>query len=627
MRLLNVESSELQLEEFFGDNIPPYAILSHTWERNEVLFRDLETHHHKHKLGYKKIKFTCEQARKDGLHWCWVDTCCIDKSSSAELSEAINSMFNWYKRAKVCYAYLSDVDANETRIASMTKSPGINQAAANFGATDAHHCSKAPFVPEVESMNLSSDVKMPTARSTMVKTVKDSRWFRRGWTLQELIAPRVLRFYDLDWEYLGDRDRELSGVMYARTGLDFRILGQPGNLRDISIAQRMSWMADRQTTRKEDEAYCMLGIFGVNMPLLYGEEERAFTRLQEELIKRSPDHSLLIFSDPALQRSGIRRILATSPTDFRRCKEIEASGTIGDIFPLHSFNLTNDGIDISLPLVRGERSRGHVDLAVLDYSYNGSPIGLVLSRQQLNSEVRFVRNLRHHSLGLFEQGTVELQWLGTGVVSIPEEIAITAERQRVLIRADGSLGARRHDIPEHDTWLKYDTWLRYDLAMQYEMASPDCGLERTFVQHGGVRPPHMIRLRPLRREVTVVKFSLAEIEPLVIIAAFDFFGRDEVRGALLVTEDGRVTTLEQLSIIGANMCSEIKHKNIGRICIEGGPLARICLEGIGTLDLEHDGIITDSPGGPLGLRRVTLRIRSEIRGDFWEPLLSDGRQV
>ena len=109
MRLLNVNARELELVEFFGDQIPPYAILSHAWGNDEVTFQDLQRGHYEHKEGVQKIHLTRQQAKRDGLSWCWVDTCCIDKSSSAELSEAINSMFNWYARAQVCYAYLADV--------------------------------------------------------------------------------------------------------------------------------------------------------------------------------------------------------------------------------------------------------------------------------------------------------------------------------------------------------------------------------------------------------------------------------------------------------------------------------------------------------------------------------------
>jgi len=112
MRLINVEV--LQLEEFFGDQIPEYAILSHTWgtPKDEVNFKDMSCEKFKHKVGYQKIRYLCQQASKDGLLWAWCDTCCIDKDSSAELSEAINSMFQWYQNAKICYAYLSDVPSS-----------------------------------------------------------------------------------------------------------------------------------------------------------------------------------------------------------------------------------------------------------------------------------------------------------------------------------------------------------------------------------------------------------------------------------------------------------------------------------------------------------------------------------
>jgi hypothetical protein len=107
MRLIN--TSTYQLEEFFGSQIPKYAILSHTWEDEEVSFKDISDGTHAHKKGFVKIAKTCELAASEGLAYAWVDTCCIDKSSSAELTEAINSMFRWYERAEVCYAFLSDL--------------------------------------------------------------------------------------------------------------------------------------------------------------------------------------------------------------------------------------------------------------------------------------------------------------------------------------------------------------------------------------------------------------------------------------------------------------------------------------------------------------------------------------
>lgn len=234
MHLINVNT--LKLEEFADDrNAPSYAILSHRWEDEEVSYKDLRRGRASQSKGFRKIQMCCKQASEARLQYAWVDTCCIDKRSSSALSESINSMFRWYQNATVCYAYLSDVKA----------------------ATD-------------------PSVKMPSA-------IGKSLWFTRGWTLQELIAPRELEFYDANWTCLGTRGY-LQDAIARATRIPVPILTGKDKPNQYPIAQRMSWASRRRTTRVEDTAYCLLGIFGVNMPLLYGEGERAFTRLQEEIV-------------------------------------------------------------------------------------------------------------------------------------------------------------------------------------------------------------------------------------------------------------------------------------------------------------------------------------------------------
>ncbi|KAH9204497.1 heterokaryon incompatibility protein-domain-containing protein, partial [Leptodontidium sp. 2 PMI_412] len=242
MRLINC--STLQLEDFIGRDIPAYAILSHTWGRAEVSFAELNSAaaSTKSKDGYKKITFTCEQAIEDNLQYAWVDTCCIDKSSSAELSEAINSMFQWYQRSTVCYAYLSDVTLEEFQ---------------------------TEFVP--------------------------SRWFTRSWTLQELLAPDHVTFFDQSWKRLGTKIKHAAWISQF-TRIDEEALSGYGDDYSFDLvcaARRMSWASHREASRVEDAAYALLGIFYINMPLLYSEGSMAFIRLQEEIFKRSGDQSLL----------------------------------------------------------------------------------------------------------------------------------------------------------------------------------------------------------------------------------------------------------------------------------------------------------------------------------------------
>jgi hypothetical protein len=240
MRLLHAK--KLTFYEFQGSNIPPYAILSHRWEDGEVTLQDMESvsRNWNKKQGLRKIKECCRQATMDGLMYVWVDTCCIDKLSSAELSEAINSMYRWYQNSTICYAYLSDVS-----------------------------------VPKDEGNILSS------ALGSMTQFQR-SKWWTRGWTLQELIAPSIVKFFANDqrdgWCLIGDKSTLLDSIVH-RTSI-VREVFQGLDVRRCSIATRMSWASERETTRIEDLAYCLLGILGVNMPLLYGEGERAFLRLQ-----------------------------------------------------------------------------------------------------------------------------------------------------------------------------------------------------------------------------------------------------------------------------------------------------------------------------------------------------------
>jgi hypothetical protein len=299
MRLLN--ATTFQVEQNWAAEIS-YAILSHTWEVEEVTFQDLyptPKADWQNKRGFLKIKHACEQALRDGYEYVWVDTCCINKEyvcyetakwrsiqkhpstadtphrSSAELSEAINSMFRWYQDASICYAYLSDASSGDD------------------------------------------------------SSISSSRWFTRGWCLQELIAPDHVHFYDAAWAYIGSRI-SLASKIQEITGVDESILTR-GHVDDatsidmsrrngsgtylytcrycsariwvnvqrilgsLTIAERMRWASKRQTTRLEDIAYSLMGLFDVNIPLLYGEGTKAFSRLQEAILRGSDDHSILAF--------------------------------------------------------------------------------------------------------------------------------------------------------------------------------------------------------------------------------------------------------------------------------------------------------------------------------------------
>jgi len=244
MRLLECKpGDEPVLREFTDEDVPAYAILSHTWatdNNGEVSFQDLEAGVGKSKAGYKKIQFCAEKAAGDGLKYFWVDTCCIDKKNAVELAEAINSMFRWYQNAARCYAYLSDVS---------TKKPKVGD---------------------------------DEPRYSWEQAFRKSRWFTRGWTLQELLAPTLVYFYSSDGERFGSKS-SLEEMIHDITGIPKSAL-QGHQLTDFSVKERMSWAEHRNTKKEEDEIYSLLGIFNVSMPLIYGEgREKAFRRLQNEI--------------------------------------------------------------------------------------------------------------------------------------------------------------------------------------------------------------------------------------------------------------------------------------------------------------------------------------------------------
>jgi hypothetical protein len=244
MRLLKRSNNgELSLtKDLYDEDIPRYAILSHRWGRpgDEVTFDDMVKGIGKDKNGYIKIQFCGDQAARDGLQHFWVDTCCIDKSNNVELQEAINSMFRWYANAARCYVYLSDVS------------------------------------------ELGLDVRNQPCRQPWELSFGRSSWFTRGWTLQELIAPLLVEFFSKDGEKLGNK-KSLEHHIQEITGIPAKAL-QGSPLSHFSVKERISWSETRETTRKEDKAYSLLGIFEVNMPLIYGEgRESAFSRLYEAI--------------------------------------------------------------------------------------------------------------------------------------------------------------------------------------------------------------------------------------------------------------------------------------------------------------------------------------------------------
>jgi hypothetical protein len=333
MRLIDVNTIELKW--FNDDATPEYAILSHTWGTEEISYLELvwinrmkafttpaeappssisslSSQDGRSSLmlaameamlrgnwnpgasldsvtgedllkrqGYSKILNSANEAKMLGFKYIWVDSVCINKESSAELQEAINSMYRWYRDAEVCLVYLDDVWP-----------PKYGVGESRTGSEVAKHA------------------------------LETSRWRTRGWTLQELVAPIVCRFYFRDWTLLGEKEEYLQELSEA-TSIPVFVLEDRTLVGEVSIAERMSWASHRQTTRPEDLAYCLLGLFDIQMPLLYGEGAKAFTRLQEEILKTTDDYSIFAWRAVAADKGIYRGLLARSPIEFRDCQSFE----------------------------------------------------------------------------------------------------------------------------------------------------------------------------------------------------------------------------------------------------------------------------------------------------------------
>jgi hypothetical protein len=222
-------------------------------------------------------------------------------------------MYKWYERSFVCYAYLADVELPELSLADR----------------------------EVQEK----------VKRWFLQT-KSSRWYTRGWTLQELIAPAEVIFYDKYWRNLGTRE-ELAGALNDITKIPYGLLEGGEHFFRFSIAQRMSWASRRQTTRKEDTAYCLLGIMNVNMPLLYGEgADRAFMRLQEEILKSNVDESIFAWTAPESTYYTWHGLLASSPKQFAHCAKVRTAHYSG---VESEWQITNRGLKINFP-VAGDNS-------------------------------------------------------------------------------------------------------------------------------------------------------------------------------------------------------------------------------------------------------------------------------
>ena len=361
MRLLNIKTCEL--EEFkegpkLRDALDKCAIVSHRWGNNELSFQKYEkqmknSNYRDHQFdnpgdtppsskaeseGFLKTARARLKAQQqeptqpqNNLKYIWMDTCCINKEEEGELAEAIVLMFHWYSSAKVCYAYLPDVSAVKKEFQEPGKDEGT----------------KGAVKPRIGCFECSD-------------------WFTRGWTLQELLAPTKMYFFDRYWRFLGTK-ATLSAQIQRVTGIEAQYLN--GDVSRACVAVKMSWLARRQTTKIEDMAYCMFGLFGINTFIRYGEREGAFLRLGQELIKQKPyDESIFAWKspkidtniDPETKSSGL---LAPWPTCYLGSGNLTIESS--KYRPRTGYSVTNGGILFQVPNKLPENGNGRDWMAIV----------------------------------------------------------------------------------------------------------------------------------------------------------------------------------------------------------------------------------------------------------------------
>lgn len=313
MRLLN--ATTYTFREFRQrESRPQYAILSHRWFDEEITYATLDPSELQDRDSRSpqldKIRNTCRVAREERLEWVWIDSCCINKESSAELDRSIISMFKWYQEAAICYTYLWDVVASEQKTATFKRKG----------------------------------------------SEKDSEWFERGWTLQELLAPREMKFFDMDWVFIGRR-ANLTAKIESITGIKARFLDGSEAFRTACIATRLSWQATRKTTEEEDMVYSLLGILGVSLVPTYGDGRLSFLKLQQELLKTYRDESIFAWTTSGLHLPKHDRhwpedqwgLLAPWIDCFKNCRNVVITGKMQDR-PTGGIGSIPGGVKFSMPM-------------------------------------------------------------------------------------------------------------------------------------------------------------------------------------------------------------------------------------------------------------------------------------
>ena len=399
MRLLN--TTTLKLHEFFEKDTPHYMILSHRWENDEVTFQDVKKGRNLDAAGWQKVRAFCKFARELQYEWAWVDTCCIDKRSSAELSEAINSMYTWYEKASVCIAYLCDVSCQLEEI---------------WMAKEIQ-----------EDGNVIVNTEQAQLSQRTICELRESEWFTRGWTLQELIAPRHVVFLDNNWRPFGSKST-LSKLVSDITGIEkLAIL----YLDMESVATKMSWASKRICTRSEDQAYSLMGIFDVNMPLLYGEGgKKAFLRLQLEILKNSDDESIFAWCSPPEEHlGGIGGMLADTALNFLRSSQIRPFRPIAKRAP---YSMTNKGLEIETVLLATRLNAQSIAYVPLNCARTGENLPIAIPLLCYSPGI-YVRYLGGDSLLRWptEQEVEEQDHYSSHRILIPQDLRVFWNQDRI----------------------------------------------------------------------------------------------------------------------------------------------------------------------------------------------------
>ena len=333
-----------------NDRDAEYRVLSQEWSAAGYAFGDqnmAEQQRSSREQSVEKLKRFRNAAASHKYKYIWLDTCCIDQKNPVELTRAINSMYRWYAEAERCFVYLYDYDLKDKP-----------------------------------------------------RDLTVSKWFTRGWTLQELIAPKAVEFFDKNWERIGliakgqetrsDKDEKLLEKVVSRTGIDREVLLHQRLVSSVSIARRMSWFCDRETTEPEDSAYCLLGLFEVSMPTIPGEGlASAFRRLQEEIMKNSDDHSLFAWKLPMSISAATSGLLAPSPQCFAGSGHFVHLPNSNNPNP---FQMTNKGLSIDIYLLQLQDG---TFVATLDCT-DGSDARLSIFLKRSSSTVQQFSRIRSH---------------------------------------------------------------------------------------------------------------------------------------------------------------------------------------------------------------------------------------